>query len=205
MTAAQRLLEVDAEDGAVRGLERGCARQARDRGGGRSAGALGGEFRPAGPGDDRFGEIGDRGAEVRVGEFATRAELEVSPNVGRADFALKAAAISRTLHQSGAELAIRDDCGCCGVGELEAVGVEMRRGQTKVEVEAPQRRKREGPRAPPARWVEDTLGRSEQRLERQRFGGERAGGGPAPASFADRDRAFNRLPGAGRRRVAKSK
>src|SRR6202034_445651 len=99
------------------------------------------------------------------------------PNVGRADFALEAAAISRTLHQSGAELAIRDDCGCCGVRELEAVDVEMRRGQTEVEVEALQRRKREGLRAPPARWVEDTFGRSEQRFERQRFRGERAGDG----------------------------
>ena len=164
--------------------------------------ASSGEFRPAGPGHDRLGEIGDRGAEVGVGEFATRAQLEVSPNIGRADFALEAPAISRSLHQSGAELAIRDDCGCGGVGELEAVDVEMGRGQTQVEVEAPQRREREGLRAPPARRVEDTLRRSEQRLERQRFGGERAGDGRAPAGVADCERALERLPGAGQRRVA---
>ena len=130
---------------------------------------------------DRLGEIGDRGAEVGVDEFAARAQLEVSPNVGRADFALEAAAISRSLHQSRAELAIRDDYGCGGVGERQAVDVEMGRGQTQVEVEAPQRREREGLRAPPARWVEDAFGRSEQRLERQRFGGERAGNGRAAA------------------------
>ena len=150
MTAAQRFLEVDAKDGAVGRVERGCARQARDHGGGRSAGGLKREFRPAGPSDDRLGEIGDRGAEVGVGEFATRAELEVSPDVGRADFALEAAAISRSLHQRRAELAIRDDCRCGGVGELEAVGVEMRRGQTQVEVETAQRRERKGLCAPRA-------------------------------------------------------
>ena len=119
--------------------------------------ASSGEFRPAGPGDDRLGEIGDRGAEVGVGEFAARAQLEVSANVGRADFALEAAAISPSLQQRGADLAIGDDCGCRGVGELEAVGVEMGGGQTQVEVEAPQGREREGLRAPPARWVEDTF------------------------------------------------
>src|ERR1700683_4772525 len=107
MTAAQRLLEVDAEHGALRRLERGCARQARYSGGGRSAGGLEREFRPAGPGDDRLGEISDRSAKVGVSEFATHAQRKVSPNIGRADFALEAPAISRSLHQSGAELAIR--------------------------------------------------------------------------------------------------
>ena len=78
----------------------------------------------------------------------------------------------------------------------------MGRGQTQVEVEAPQRREREGLRAPPARSVEDAFRRSEQRLERQRFGGERAGDGWAPAGVADCECAFKRLPGAGQRRVA---
>jgi hypothetical protein len=179
MTAAQRLLEVDAEDGAVRRLERGCARQARDPGGGRSARGLECEFRPAGPGDDRLGEISDRGAEVGVGEFATRVQLEVSANIGRADLALEAPAISRSLYQRGAKLAIRDDCGRGGVGELEAVDVEMGRGQTEVEVEAPQRRKREGLRAPPARRVDDRLRRSE-RSSTPAFRRDRAGDGQAP-------------------------
>ena len=74
-------------------------------------------FAPPVPVDDGLAEIGDRGAEVGVGEFAARAHLEVPPDIGRADFALEAAAISRGLHQSGAELAIRDDHGCGGVGE----------------------------------------------------------------------------------------
>ena len=169
---------------------------------GEAPGGLEREFHPAGPGDDRPSEIGDRGAEVGVREFAARAQVEVSPNVGRADFALETPAIGHSLHQSGAELAIGDDCGCGGVGELEPVDVEMGRGQTQVEVEAPQRREREGLRAPVARRAEDPLGRSEQRFQRQRFGGERPGDGGAPAGFPDRDRALERLPGAGQRRVA---
>ncbi len=44
--AAQRLLQIDAENGAIRRLERGCAGQACDRGGGRSAGGLKGEADP---------------------------------------------------------------------------------------------------------------------------------------------------------------
>ena len=78
----------------------------------------------------------------------------------------------------------------------------MGRGQTQVEVEGPQRLEREGLRAPAARWVEDAFRRSEQRHERQRFGGERAGDGWSAAGVADCERAFKRLPRAGQRRVA---
>jgi hypothetical protein len=118
-------------------------------------------------------------------------------------FALEAAAIGRGLDQIQAELAVRDGRRCGGVGERQAIGVEIGRGQAQVEVEGARRREREGLRAPGARRVEESLRRSEQRLERQRVGGERAGDGRTAAGVADRERAFQGLPGAGQSRLAK--
>ena len=56
---------------------------------------------PPVPVTHRLAEIGDRRAEIGVGEFAARAQFEVPPDIGRADFALKAAAIRRSLIRVG--------------------------------------------------------------------------------------------------------
>ena len=55
-------------------------------------------FAPPVPVTIGWAKSSDRGAEVGVGEFATRVQLEVSANIGRADLALEAPAISRSLH-----------------------------------------------------------------------------------------------------------
>ena len=96
--AAQRLLEVDAENGAIRRFERRRPGQAGDRGGGRSAGGLDVKSRSAPPRRHGLGQIGDRGAEVGVDQFAARADLEVPPKMG-GGFALEAAAIGRGVDQ----------------------------------------------------------------------------------------------------------
>ena len=97
--AAQGLLQVDAENGAIRRFERRRSGQVRDRSGGRGAGGLSGKLCSAAAGRDGPGEIDDRGAEVGVDEFAMRAHRKVPPNVGGAHFALEAPAISRSFEQ----------------------------------------------------------------------------------------------------------
>ena len=84
LAAAQRLLEVDADDAAFRRLQRRRSSQRGDGGGGRNARGLDGKSGRAAPGRRRPAEIGERRAEIRVGQFAAGADLEVLSEAGEA-------------------------------------------------------------------------------------------------------------------------
>ena len=131
--------------------------------------------------------------------------LRSSPRQARAASPLRRPPYAAASIKFIAELAVLDDEGCGRVGELSAIDVEAAGREAQVEVEGPRRSERERLRAPPAGRVEQALRRSEQRLERQRFGGERARDGRPPAGVGDFDRPFKRLLGAGHRRIAERK
>ena len=109
LAAPQRLLQVDADDAAVGRLERRRPGQGGDGGGGRRTGGVDGKSRRASPGRDGSAEIGERRAEIGVGKFAARAELEVLPDAGEAGFAVEASAIHRRFDERRAEPAVLDD------------------------------------------------------------------------------------------------
>ena len=94
LAAAQRLLQVDADDPAVRSLERRRPAQVGDCRGRRGTGGLDSQSRPAAPGRDRLAKIDQSGAEVRVGKLGARADIKVLPDPFDAGLAVEAAIVA---------------------------------------------------------------------------------------------------------------
>ena len=202
LAAAQRLLQVDADDPAVRGLERRRPAQVGDCRGRRGTGGLDSQSRRAAPGRDRLAQIGQSGAEIRVGKLGARADVKVLPDPFDAGLAVEAAIVGGSFDEARAQATVVDDDGRGRVGE--GLAIDVRDGPR----EGASRRSKAGGCAianrralhPPA-GSNSRSGSADERLDRRPIGGEGAGNDRPPAGAGDFERAFKGLLRAGQRRL----